>query len=35
MFHINVGSLNKNFDNLAYLLKCTQKQADDAAVTQT
>ena len=27
-FHINACSLNKNFDNLVYLLKCTNKTFD-------
>ena len=33
MFHINACSVNKNFDE--YLLKCTNKKFDVAAVTET
>ena len=35
MFHINACSLNKNFDDLAYHLKCTNKKFDAVAVTET
>ena len=35
MFHINVCSLNKNFDDLEYLLKCTNKISDVAVVAET
>ena len=35
MFLINTCSLNKNFDDLKYLLKCTNKQFDGLAVTET
>ena len=35
LFHINACSLNKNFDNLEYLLKCTNKKLDIAAVAET
>ena len=34
-FHINACSLNKNFDDLAYLLKCTNKNFDIIAVSET
>ena len=33
LFHINACSLNKNFDDLDHLLKCTNKVFDIAAVT--
>ena len=33
MFHNNVWSLNKNFDDLEYLLKCANKKFDIVAVT--
>ena len=35
MFNINVYSLNKNFDDLKYLLKCTNKKLEIIAVTET
>ena len=35
LFHINACSLNKNFDDLEYLLKCTNKKFDVAAVSET
>ena len=35
MFYINACSLNKNFDDLAYLLKWTNKKFDAVAVTET
>ena len=35
MFHINSCSLSKNFDDLQYLLKCTDKSFDIIAVTET
>ena len=28
MFHISACSLNKNFDDLEYLLKCTKRKFD-------
>ena len=34
-FHINACSLNKNFDDLEYLLKCTNKSFDIIAVSET
>ena len=34
-FHINACSLNKNFDDLEYLLKCTNKSFDVIAVSET
>ena len=34
-FHINACSLNKNFDGLVYLLKCTNKTFDIIAVSET
>ena len=34
-FHINTFSLNKNFDDLVYLLKCTNKTFDIIAVSGT
>ena len=34
-FHINACSLNKNFDDLVYLLKCTNKTFDIIAVSGT
>ena len=34
-FHINACSLNKNFDDLEYLLKCTNKSFDIIAVRET
>ena len=33
MFHTNVCSLNKNFDDLEYLLKCANKKFDVVAVS--
>ena len=35
LFHINACSLNKNFDKLEHLLKCTNKVFDIIAVTET
>ena len=35
LFHINACSLNKNFDDLDHLLKCTNKIFDIIAVTET
>ena len=35
LFHINACSLSKNFDNLVYLLKCTKKNFDIIAVSET
>ena len=35
MIYINACSLNKNFDHEEYLLKCTKKKFDVAAVTAT
>ena len=35
IFHINACSLNKNFDDLEYLLKCTKKIFNVVAVTET
>ena len=35
LFHINACSLNKNFDELVYLLKCTNKNFDIIAVSET
>ena len=34
-FHINACSLNKNFDDLEYLLKCTNKSFDIIAASET
>ena len=34
-FHINACSLNKNFDDLVYLLKCANKNFDIIAVSET
>ena len=34
-FHINACSLNKNFDHLEYILKCTNKSFDIIAVSET
>ena len=34
-FHINACSLNKTFDDLVYLLKCTNKNFDIIAVIET
>ena len=33
MFHTNVCSLNKNFDDLEYLSKCANKKFDVVAVS--
>ena len=35
LFHINACSLNKNFDNLQYLLKCTKNNFDILGVSDT
>ena len=35
LFHINACSLNKNFDDLDHLLKCTNKAFDIIVVTET
>ena len=35
LFHINACSLNKNFDDLQYLLSCTKKKIDIIAVSET
>ena len=35
MFHINACSLNENFDDLEYLLKCTNKNRYVVAITET
>ena len=35
LFHINACFLNKNFDDLDHLLKCTNKVFDIIAVTET
>ena len=35
LFHINACSLSKNFDDLEYLLKCTNKVFDIVAVSET
>ena len=35
LFHINACSLNKNFDDLDHLLKCTNKVFDIVAATET
>ena len=35
LFHINVCSLNKNFDDHDHLLKCTNKVSDIIAATET
>ena len=35
LFHINACSLNKNFDDLDHLLKCTNKAFDIIAITET
>ena len=35
LFHINACSLNKNFDDLQHLLKCTNKVFDIVAVSET
>ena len=35
LFHINTCSLDKNFDDLQYLLSCTKKKIDIIAVSET
>ena len=35
LFRINACSLNKNFDDLQYLLSCTKKKIDIIAVSET
>ena len=35
LFHINAYSLNKNFDDLKHLLKCTIKVFDIVVVSET
>ena len=35
LFHINACSLNKKFDDLEYLLKCTNKSFDIIALSET
>ena len=35
MFHINACSLNKNFADLEYLLKCTNKEFNVVTITKT
>ena len=35
LFHINACSLNKNFDDLQYLLSCTKNSFDMIEVTET
>ena len=35
VFHVNACSLNKNFDDLDYLLKCANKVFDIIAVSET
>ena len=35
LFHINTCSLNKNFDDLQYLLSCTKKFFDIIVVSET
>ena len=35
LFHINACSLNKNFDDLQYLLSCTKKNFDIIAISET
>ena len=34
-FHINACPLNKNFDDLEYLLNCTNKNTDIIAIMDT
>ena len=34
LFHINVCSLNKTFDNLQHLLSCTKTKFDIIAITE-
>ena len=35
LFHINACSLNKNFDDFDHLLKCTNREFDTIAVSET
>ena len=35
LFHINACSLSKNFDDLQYLLSCTNKNFDIIAITES
>ena len=35
MFHINACSVNKNFDDIEHLLKCTNKTFDVVALIET
>ena len=35
LFHINACSLNKNFDDLQYLLSCTKKNFDIIVISET
>ena len=35
IFHMNARSLNTTFDELEYFLKCTNKQFDVLAITET
>ena len=35
MFHINACSLNRNFADLEYLLKCTNKEFNVVTITKT
>ena len=35
LFHLNACSLNKNFDDLQYLLSCTRKTFDIIAISET
>ena len=35
LFHKNTGSLNKNFDDLQYLLSCTKTKFDIIAISET
>ena len=35
LFHINICSLNENFDDLQHLLSCTQKNFDIIAISET
>ena len=35
LFHINACSLNKNFDDLQYLLSCPKKKFDIIAISET
>ena len=34
-FHINACSLNKNFDDLQYLLSCTKRNFDIIVISET